>query len=58
MKRRRPLYIDLDEGTRQALESAAKADQRSMADYVRKLIVDDFTLRSAAGLLSGLRETA
>jgi hypothetical protein len=55
MKKRRPLYIDLDEEAREALEHAAKADQRSMAGYVRKLIADDCALRaSPAGVLGRL----
>ena len=56
MKKRRPLYIDLDEGAREALESAAKADQRSMAGYVRKLISDDATAQCSAGVLGRLLE--
>jgi hypothetical protein len=58
MKKRRPLYIDLDEKAREALESAAKADQRSMASYVRKLIADDAAVRSTAGVLGRLLEPA
>ena len=58
MKKRRPLYIDLDEEAREALEHAAKADQRSMASYVRKLIADDATARGTSGVLGRLLEAS
>jgi hypothetical protein len=58
MKKRRPLYVDLTEEARAALEHAAKADQRSMASYVRKLIADDAAVRGSAGVLGHLIEAS
>ena len=56
MKKRRPLYIDLDQEARVAHERSAKADQRSMAGYVRKLIADDAAVRGSAGVFGRLLE--
>ena len=46
----------MDEKAREALERSAKADQRSMAGHVRKLIADDAAVRGSAGVFGRLLE--